>query len=268
MKRVTIFTVVLLVLLILTISARTSAALDWQSLNANVIDTKEDDTKTILTLQDGQNRIFRVTYQDQAITEAMAETIIKYKNEFYSWQQIHLQDVSFIIAAGPLEIIIIPREIMHDQINLAATVPAGITLTYYPDKDVLYYDFRVMKDNLFIRVAGNYLNEAEMLSKLISAYDNPLAFQRQSDPEDLTKEIDNLKEETEILRQALIYLNNEDWLNRFKTIPPETIKRMVELKQSNPKMTKSELWKELKKEQIKVTKKEFKLLLIIYFNEY
>jgi len=266
MKRLILITVVFF---LIVISARTFA-LDWQSLNASVIDTKEDGAKTVLTLKDGQNRIFRVTFQDQVITAAIADKIIKYKNEFYSWRQIHFQEVNFIISASSVEIIIIPSEIAHDQINLATVVPAGITMTYYPEKEVLYYNFRIMKDNLFIKITGDYLNEAEMLSKLTSAYDNPSAYlqRNEPEPENLSKELDNLKEETEKLRQALIYLHNEDWLYRFKSIPPETIKRIVELKQSNPGMKKSELWKELKKEKIKITKQEFKLLLIIYFNEY
>jgi hypothetical protein len=236
-------------------------AIDWQSLNVNLVDKKEDGERTIITLKDKQNQVFKVIYLDEAMLEKMADTIIKYKNEYYSWKDIRFKDLSFMVSAGFLEIMLIPTEIAHQNLDPAKAVPAGITMTYYPERDILRYDFRIMKDNQLIRLAGDYLGEAEMLGRINSAYNNPLAYLQRTDPEYLQQEIEKLQ-------QALLYLYNEDWLNRQNPIPPETIRKVVELKQSNPKITKNELWKALKKEKVKITKQELTLILIFYFNEY
>jgi len=243
-------------------------AYDWQSQNATVIDQKEEGLKTILTLKDNQDRLFTVTFQEESAMASLADKIIKYKNEFTSWQQIHFKEVSFVVSPGLLEVIIVPQELNHNHVNVVSAIPAGITMTYNTDKEVLRYDFRIMKDNLFIRIAGDYIQEDEMVAKLFFAYDNPLAYMRRTDPEYLSKQIDDLREETERLRQALIYLHNEDWLNHFRTIPPETIQSVVAIKQAHPGTTKAELWKEIKKQKIKITKQEFDLLMIVYYNEF
>jgi hypothetical protein len=236
-------------------------AIDWLSLNVTQVDKEENGGRTVITLKDKQNQVFKVIYPDEALLEKMGKTIIKYKDEFYSWKGIHFRDLSFVVSASFLEIMIIPTEIAHKDLNLAKAVPAGITMTYYPENDVLRYDFRIMKDNQLIRLADDYLGEDELLGRIKTAYDNPLAYLRRTEPEYLQQEIEKLQ-------QALVYLNNEDWLNRLNPIPPETIHKVVEFKQNNPKMTKNELWKALNKEKIKITKQELNLILIICFNEF
>jgi hypothetical protein len=243
-------------------------AINWPSLDAAVTAKREDGSQTMLTLTDGQNRTFKVTYQDEALAGKLADKMVRYKNQFYSWRQIRCNEVSFLVSAGFLEIIVIPLEIRHNETNLAGAIPAGITMTYYPDKDTLRYDFRIMKDNLLLRIAGDYRTEEEMCSKLIFAYDNPLLYLRRDDPESLLQEIEDLRDQLEKLRQAFIYLNNTDWVNRSRTIPRETILQIMDLKQANPKLTKAELWQAVKKAKIKITRQELDLVLLVYFNEF
>lgn len=260
--------VVLTAIMVFKPESATVYAMDWTVRGANVTDKKEDGSRTILTLKDRQNHVFKVTYQDEAMAGKLAEKIIRYKDEFYSWRQIRLKEVSFVVSPNFLEIIIIPSEIIHNKDNLAGAIPAGITMTYYLEKDVLRYDFRIMKDNLLMRIPGDYRNEDEMVAKLTYAYDNPLIYLRRGDPEALRQEIEELNDKLEKLRQAFIYLNNENWINRYKTIPQETILKVIELKQKNPKLTSKALWKELKKQKVKITRQELKLVLILYFNEF
>jgi hypothetical protein len=280
-------------------------ALNWQSLNVTLVEQKEDGLRTVLTLKDAKNRIFSISYDD-AISTKMADKIIKYKNEFYSWQTVHFKDLSFVISDSFLEMMIIPQEIIRNDQNLVAAIPAGITMTYYPEKDTLHYDFRIMKENQFIRIGGDYQSEDELLSKFYLAYDNPSAFLLRSDPEYLVKEIEQLQHdlgvlmnenkklqdsfesfsdlanqyqklqdcladlanENEQIRQVLLYLHNEDFFNRFRLIPVDTIRQVVELKRNNPKLPKSDLWELVRQEKIKISTQEFDLILIVYFNEF
>lgn len=160
----TIVMVLTIAMFFIPLSA-TIYAINWPGLDATVTDKNEDGSRVILTLKDGQNHIFKVTYQDEAMAEKLADKIIQYKNEFYSWRQMRLKEVSFVVSANFLEAIIIPLELIHNKANLAGAIPAGITMTYYPDKDILRYDFRIMKDNLLMRIPGNYHTEDEMISK-------------------------------------------------------------------------------------------------------
>jgi len=244
-----------------------SYALDWEKFDAVVIKKDTEGVKTILTLKDKKNLVFKVVYQDKSMLEQVASRIIKYKNEFYGWREIRFTEISFMVFDSFLEVIVMPREIIHNQNNLATAVPAGITMVSHSDQDLMHYDFRIIKDNLFLRIEGDYENEGELLSRLRYAYDFPGAYLQRSE-----SNVNNIGDSStgidEKTRQALIYLLNEDWNGRPKSVPPETIKKVTELKANNPWMTKNQLWKELKKEKVKITKREFELILIIYFNEF
>lgn len=264
MKRLT---VILGVVFFLLLSSRTSIyAFNWKPLNVEVISQTENDSQITVVLKDNQNRIFKVIYQDESMLDKLNAKVIKYKNEFYTWRNIRFNDITFMVFANFLDVVIIPHELIHNNLNLATAIVAGITMTYDRDKDILRYDFRIMKEERFIRITGDYSQENELTSKIGIAYDNPAAYLQpvNSDPlgPTYTGQI------SEKMVQALIYLNNEDWNGRHKTIPIETIQKVVELKQKNPGVTKAQLWKMVKKEKIQVTKRQMELILILYFNEF
>lgn len=244
-----------------------SYAFDWKKYDAELIDRSKDGSKTIVTLKDRKSKTFKVVFQDEDMLEKAASKIIKCKNEFYMWREINVTDISFMVFDNYLEVIVIPKEIMHNNHNLAEAIPAGITMMSRPDQDLMHYDFRIIKDNIFLRIDGDYLNEGELTAKLRYAYDYPLIFQQRGETKIGNNEAPNtgIDEKT---RQALIYLLNEDWNGRSKPVPPEVIQKVVQYRQNNPWMTKAQLWKELKKEKTPLTKREFELILIIYFNEF
>lgn len=252
---------------ILLLSCVRSDAFNWNKLDAALIDKSEDGSKTILTLKDKKDQIFKVVYQDEAMLNKAAPKIIKYKNEFFGWREISFTELSFLVFDDFLEVIVMPRKITYKNNNLAPTVPSGITMVSKDGQDGMHYDFRIIKENYFLRIEGDYLNEGELLTKLGYAYDYPLEYQQQSESS-VSNTISQNGATDEKTRQALIYLMNEDWNGRLKSVPPETIKKVVELKQNNPWMTKTQLWKELKREKVRLTKRELELILIIYLNEF
>ena len=268
-------TLIIIIIVLLMLVGVTTPALDWQSLKTSLVDKNVENSKTVLTLKDAQNQVFKVTYQDEEIISKMINPIVKYKNEFYKWHSVRIKELNFVVFANILEVVIFPQEIKHNNLNLVDAIPAGITMTYYPDQNKLRYDFRIMKDNQTVRIVGEYLSEDELMTKVFFAYDDPLGYLQRTDPEYLNDEIDKLKrkltelaDENEKIRQTLIYFYNEDWYNHLKPVPTETIKRIVNLKRNNKDMNKSKLWKVVKKEKINITKREFDLIITIYFNEF
>jgi hypothetical protein len=244
----------------------TTYAFDWKSLNVEVISQTTNDSQTILTLKDKQERTFKVIYQDEAMLKKLSNPIIKYKDDFYAWRSIHFKDISFMVFANFLDVVIIPQQLLHKNLNLAMAIPGGITMVYDPEKDTIHYDFRIMKEDQFIRIDGDYLKEDELVTKIGAAYDNPATYLNPTGPVPVPQE--NIGPDMGKILQSLIYLYNEDWNGRQKTIPIETIQKVIELRQNNPGMTKAQLWKMIKKEKIQITKRELDLILILYFNEF
>lgn len=259
--------IILTVAAVLLLANVQSHALDWKKFDAEVINTSQDGQKTTLTLKDRKNKVFKVIYQDETMLEKVAPKINKYKKEFYDWREIIFTDISFMVFDDYLEVIIMPREIAHNQTNLAKAIPAGITMLSPPGQEKMHYDFRIIKGDFFLRIEGDYLNEEELIAKLRYAYDYPLAYLRGGES-GVANAGGPGPGADERARQALLYFLNEDWNGRPKSVPPETINKVIELKVNNPWMSKAELWKTLKREKVKITKREFELILIIYFNEF
>lgn len=215
MKR--LISLLLIPFMILLVGIKTFA-FDWRQMGAELVSQTDEDSKITVTLKDNQGHTFNVVYQDDAMLAKLTKEIVKLERDFYSWRNIHLQDLSFMVFANCLEVVINPREITYHQINIAPAVPAGITMTYEPEKSNLNYDCRIMKDDLFVRVTGAYRDETELLAKLGTAYDDPLAYLQQNGAE-LVSNLDS-NGENERTRQAMIYWLNEDWNGRHKALPP------------------------------------------------
>lgn len=260
--------IILSVIAFLLLASVHTYALNGRKFDAEVINTTQDGQKTIVTLKDRGNNVFKVIYQDEAMLAKVVSKINKYKKDFFEWRKIVFTDISFMVFDNYLEVIIIPQEITHTQTNLAKAVPAGITMMSPPGLDKMHYDFRIIKDDLFLRIEGDYLNETELINKLCYAYDYPLVYQKQSESGIANIGVVSDAGTDEKTRQALIYLFNEDWNGRPKSVPLEIINRVIEVKVKNPLLNKTELWKVLKKEKVKLTKRELELILIIYFNEF
>ncbi len=241
-------------------------ASDWKPFNAELVEQSENDTQKIVVLKDKQSRIFKVIYQDETILRKLSGPIMKYKDIFYSWKSIDCKDLTFMVLANLLNVVIIPGQFMHHGQNIAGAFPAGITMTYDADMDQLRYDFRIISGERFIRISGNYMKEEELVKKLGLAYDNPDSFLQPAGP--TVWEPTGSGEINEKMIQALIYLNHEDWNGRHKTVPVETIQKVVKLRKDNPDSTKNQLWRLIKKQKIQITKRQLELILILYFNEF
>ncbi|HBE76263.1 MAG TPA: hypothetical protein DDW65_00540 [Firmicutes bacterium] len=264
MKR---FSAILIAVMFMIIGTHSvTHAMDWKSLNIEMVSRTENESQTIVILKDRQARTFKVIYQDEAMLAKLSNKIIKYKNEFYGWKNIRFNDITFMVFANFLNIIIIPQEVNVNGLNLAGAIPAGIAMAYDPEKDWVRYDFRITKDEEFIRIVGNYLHEDELVNRMAKTYDNPAGNLQSANPDPLQPA--NTDELNEKMVQALIYLNNQDWNGRQKTIPVETIRQVIKLRQSNPDATKAQLWKMVKKAKINVSKREYDLILVLCFNEF
>jgi hypothetical protein len=266
MKRLS---VVLGLVFLMLLGVRTATyAYNWKLLGLELTSQTENGSQLTVVLKDKQEHVFKVIYQDETMLDRLSAKLLKYKNEFFSWRNVHFNDLTFLVFANFLDVVILPQELMHNNINLAAAIPAGITMTYDPDKDNMRYDFRIMKGDQFIRIPGSYSGEKELTDKIGTAYDNPNAYMQPLNPETIESSDTTEPRVTEKMVQALIYLNNEDWNGRHKTVAVETIRKVVELRQKNPETTKAQLWQLVKKAKLQISKRQMELILILYFNEF
>jgi len=95
------------------------------------------------------------------------------------------------------------------------------------------------------------------------------SFQKSSQAQQsLEQKVSDLSTEFQLLRYALLVLNNRGFFGTIRLPSEAGINRLVELKKQQPKLTMDEAQEKLKAEGIEMTSKEVFLVFSVYFNEF
>lgn len=249
-----------IVLIFLIISFAASLhAFDWKSENITVVETKKEDDVITASLKDSEGNAFTVSYSE--LNDATAELILKLKSDFYGWKTMQISSIKFVVYRDRIEIAILPSTFNCSGTDIIPYLPAGMFFIY---RDVLEYNFRITKNDLFVRIKGMWNTEEAICKKLLEAIKDPLSYIRKRDPEYFLEKI----EEFEKLRYGVLMLHNKGFFGGFNLIKPSVIKRIVAMKKQNPKITSDEIKKQLEKENLSASSKEISLILNLYFNEF
>jgi hypothetical protein len=267
-------------------------ALQGSDYASTVVSTTTEEDRTVVTLQDSSNRTFIVAYLDEPASDT-GKKVVQLKDLFFSWKNITINSLRFTITEGIVDALVVPGKILVDGRDVRSFVPAGLLFSFSGN---LAYDFRVTRDNLFLRVRGTYTNEQEMTQKIAAALANPSLFLQRSDTEyvlsrvekddqdiealttslktladkyeALSAENEKLRGEVDAFRYAAMRRENVEWLFLRTPIPRDGLARVRQLKQETPSLTRSEVEAQLKKEGIKVSAEAVTIIFEYYFNEF
>jgi hypothetical protein len=249
---------IVLIFLIMSFAASLHA-LDWKSKNITVLETTKEKDVTTATLKDSEGNAFTVSYTE--LSDETADLILKRKDEFYRWKTMKINSIKFVAYRDRIEIAILPSTFSCSGTDIIPYLPAGMFFIY---RDVLEYNFRITKDDLFVRIKGMWNTEEAICKKILEAIKDPLAYIRKRDPEYFLEKI----EEFEKLRYGVLMLHNKGIFGGFNLIKASVIKRIVAMKKQNPKMTGDEIKKQLEKEGLSASSGEISLIINLYFNEF
>ncbi len=261
-------------------------AFNWEEYKIKVerIEKKENETITYLK---GPGNIDFTVRSDANISDKNGEIILKLNKELRSWKYINTEKIDFVVLKGKVQAVVIPSSYSYQNINILEHLPAGMLFSF---DEGLRYNFRITVQNIFIRIKGRFINEVLLSEKILKAIKDPVAYLTTYNPRYMLKkimghqnEIEKLKEGLkslkkkhekllnthEKLKNAVLTLHNTGFLGFGVTeIDKKVIKRIIQLKKSNPKITKDQISEKLEKEKLKASSQEIFLILSIYFNEF
>lgn len=247
---------IVLMLLALAGTSRLDAY-DWAAAKIVVESEETDNGRTVLHLKDSDGNAFVVGY-DSEPPDAVFERILKIKSDFNSWSHIKIGRMSFEYSKDVLELNIVPSEFRYKGVNVLDYLPAGLFFSYY---DSVYYNYRITRDKMFVRVYGEYVNEEELCEKTIAAVNDPLAYIRARDPEYLLQRLDRLV-------NAVMAYESRGMFGSARPIERRVVQRIVEIKRQNPVFKRKDIVKALEKEKISISEKAVGAVLAIYYNEF
>jgi hypothetical protein len=259
--------------------ATSAGALNLAPFGADVVSRSPEGERTTAVLRDSAGRTFTVSLIEDP-SPAVAARVIELKDAFCAWRAVKIGSLRFTVTGGLIETVIFPDSLVVDGAELRQYLPAGLYLSWSSAMD-LEYDFRVTKDNLFLRVSGVYKNEEEMENRIAEAIANPSAYLQRGDTEYLLSRLDELQKDIAALREAQEALQksldtvrdaamtreNVEWLFFPTPVPRDGMTRILALKKESPSITPSEAAGKLKAEGLIMTDQEIRIVFKYYFGE-
>lgn len=254
-------------------------AYDWSAKDVKELNKSLSDNEIIVNLTDSSGRRFTVKYYEQ-ISERDVGIILELNSKFYSWKNMTPAKINYFISNKTIEIVVVPARFKYKEENILKYLPAGMLFVY---TDSLSYNYRITRDNIFVRVKGRFKDESELCDKTLEAINDPLAYLKKRDPEffltkltaledsylKLQKEHKKLVIKHEKLLYAVMTLHNTGFLGfGVNPIDKKAVKRILELKKENPSFGSEDIEKKMEKEGFKISDDEIILVLSVYYNEF
>jgi len=246
---------------------------DWKSSGIELIDTSTTETGTIYSLKDPDGRAFTIGIAtDRMIPEEAVKRILELIEFIYDPHFAEVESLHFLISEKAIDIHLIPTSFQCDETNIKPYIPSGMFFSY---TDNLLYNFRLSYRGLFLRISGIYTQKSDICKKITAALKDPAAHVKKDDInyivtkiEELENRGERLEADNKKLKYALATLSNHGLFSGPKPIDKKSIERIVQLKEKNPLMTREEIASILQKEKFKISQKELKLVLNVYYGEF
>jgi hypothetical protein len=236
---------------------------DWSSKQFTVEKTEKSDIETILSLKDASGNPFTVTYKE--LTNDKAEIIIKLNQQFRNWKDMQIDKLSFTVESNEIQVFVLPSKYDYKEVNIVPHIPAGMLFIY---SDLYKFNFRLVKDNYFIKIEGVFINEDSFSDSLVEAIKDPVKYLEKTNPLYIITKVSQMEENIQNLKYSLLMLNTMSSFGKPEMIDQKVIKRTIEIKSANPKFEVKDIVNQLEKEKFKTSKKVVNAILQIYMNEF
>lgn len=250
---------------ILTIVLGVSAsAAEWEKFKLTVKSSESNEAETVSVIEAEGGTQFVLKYSKD-VSPLMLENIVRLNSEFRKWKSMKVSRIEFSVLSNNIEVVIIPSEYSYEGVNIIPNLPAGMLFIF---DDSLKYNFRVIKDNIFVRIEGRFSEENNLNKTIVEAIKDPVAYLQKNNPRYIISKLQQLEDANAKLTVAVMALYNTGFFGGTKPVDQKKVSRIISIKNENPKFKTDDIQKILKQEKIDASDKEVKLVLSVFFNEF
>lgn len=247
-------------------------AFDWESRGIKVIESGSSDEENFILLEDSTAIQLRIRYRD-VLDEKWAAAAADLLRNFKTWNYMKMSRMEFFVTNNSMEIIVIPSQYVYKNTDFMPHIPGGMVFIY---DDYLRYNFRVNKDNFFLRINDRFINEEIISMRIKEAVDDPVAYLTKRDPEYFLQKLTELESQQQVLKESfnriarsVLYFQNTGFLGFGNTpVKNSVIRKIIELKTADPSIKADGIKAKLSAEKIDASDKEIKLVLNVFYNEF
>lgn len=172
---------------------------DWGALGLTVEESVFEGGREIFTLktQDGMP----ITYTtEEVLTSNQATLISGYISIFLDWETIKVKKIHFQVTPNRIGILVVPETVVINDEDLSGYLPAGLQFFY---RTFLEYSFRMEKEQLFMHLRGQYLDEEKLVNEIKTAAADPVRYIEIHDPDFFVEQLLLFQNEISLLESSL-----------------------------------------------------------------
>ena len=261
------------ILLFICALTSSASAYNWSAAGFQEVASGVEEDESYLILKDKGSITIKIKYNDEAPI-GWEEKLVELNRRFTKWESMKVSAIDYLVTNNSIDALIKPSYFTYKNSDFLPYLPAGMTFILYDYG--ISYNFRITKDNLFLRLNDKFIDEESLCKRMKEALDDPVVYLKKREPEYLLQKLNELEGDVALLKiyhdrlaNSVLYFHNSGFLG-FGNSPVKSslIKRVVELKTKNPAMTLDQIKKQLDTEKADYSGSELKLILNIFYNEY
>jgi len=271
--------------------------LDLSTYGFQVTGTHQENNMTAYDAKDANGTAVSVL-SAAALTDANAKSLRDLLGTLEGWKYLKIDHLrAKFNSDGSADVVVMPSSFSYKNVELTAYLPSGLQFSY---NGSIAYDFRMLKDNLFLRLKGQVFDENQFAERLLSAVKDPILYLQTTDPEYLQRRMDELVAKVDTLsaqivslgaqiaslgaqiaslaadhqksdnslKVAIVTLNNKGFFGNITPVNSHDVDEIVTLKRADPTPTKDQIAERLKQKAVKVPGNVISLVLGVYFNQF
>lgn len=177
----------------------------FESAGYTVVRTRTQGGMPVWDLQTDDGERFAV-HMIGALTEQRLAAIDSLSEIVFAIDGLDIERMRIVFDENRGTAIVIPRRFSIDGTRYEEYMPSGMQFIY---DEAPSFDFRMLVDNLAVRINGAYLTEEQFLARIERAVENPAAYIQSSDPQFLAQQIRELQRIVDVLEVETAALREE-----------------------------------------------------------
>ncbi|TVR71568.1 MAG: hypothetical protein EA427_04370 [Spirochaetaceae bacterium] len=196
------------------------------------------------------------------LTEARALALQSIRETVFSLEGLDIRRTRIVFDQDRATAVVAPRSYRINGREYSGYMPSGMQFMY---DESLAFDFRMLADNLALRVNGQYLTEEQFRERIVRAIDNPAAYIESSDPQFLARRLEEQQSLLDGARATDIIQNQaiarlEDEIARSLQLGEEALNREVRRAEQAERAVRRDFQRDLA-EEAETLRKETQLAL-------
>jgi hypothetical protein len=208
MPRKLLFVLVILGVTAMGVSAQATDAANrrFESAGYEVIRTRSQGGMPVWDLETTEGRRFSV-HMIGALSDERIRAVSVLEETIHGLDGLEIERMRIVFDDNRASAIVIPESFTIEGRRYEDYMPSGMQFIF---DDAPSFDFRMLVDNLAVRINGAFLTAEQFLVRIQRAVENPAAYIQSSDPQFLAEQIRELQRIVDTLEVAVQDLSTED----------------------------------------------------------